>query len=381
MAESWTTHLGHPDGLNSMFRALDRWLVSWLTSPRRPCSVPIRHVVFTVCDHFEPLHHSDLKGALKRMANWRLKWPALARTTRDSGGEPPRHTFFYPIEQYRQDILAELAGLCAESRSEVEIHLHHHDDTPQGLRATLRQGVADLRSHGFLGADSSGLARFGFIHGNWALDHSDPRGHNCGVADELGILRSEGCFGDFTMPSAPHPTQARMVNRLYYAPDTPAPRSHDTGTPVQAGTTGELRDDRTHLLCVQGPLALNFRRRKLGLLPRIENSDLTGHNPPTLLRLGVWLAQAIHVTGRPDTLFIKLHTHGALDTNASMLLDGEYARFLNALSQASAQRRWGLWFASARELVNILHGIEDGLPNPPGELRNYAVQLPPLLER
>jgi hypothetical protein len=362
-----------------MLRSVDRWLIPWLTAPRRPRSVPIRHVVLAVCDHFEPLHDTDQRGAAKRVASWRQRWPNVVAGVRDSGGRGPRHTFFYPIEQYRQDLLAELAGLSAETGSEVEVHLHHDNDTPHGLRTALRQGVSDLRSHGFLGADPSGVVRFGFIHGNWALDHSDPRGKHCGVPNELGVLRGEGCYADFTMPSAPHPTQARMVNRLYYAPDTPAPRSHDTGTDLRAGATSPWREDFTHLLCVQGPLALNFRRRKLGVLPRVENSDLTGANPPSAIRLGVWLAQGIHVAGRPDTVFIKLHTHGAIPANEAMFLDGAYARFLADFCRASTAGGWRLWFASAREMVNIAHALEDGHPNPPGELRDYLIQRPPLL--
>ena len=39
-----------------------------------------------------------------------------------------------------------------------------------------------------------------------------------------------------------------------------------------------------------GPLGLDLTRRKFGLVPRIENSDLTKANPPTIQRWHRWLA-------------------------------------------------------------------------------------------
>jgi len=35
------------------------------------------------------------------------------------------------------------------------------------------------------------------------------------------------------------------------------------------------------LLLVQGPLGLNWRRRKLGLVPKIENAEISADAPPT----------------------------------------------------------------------------------------------------
>jgi hypothetical protein len=47
--------------------------------------------------------------------------------------------------------------------------------------------------------------RFGFIHGNWALDNSLPHGKSCGLDSEIALLRDLGCYGDFTMPSGASP--------------------------------------------------------------------------------------------------------------------------------------------------------------------------------
>ena len=79
---------------------------------------------------------------------------------------------------------------------------------------------------------------------------------NCGCSQEAG------CYADFTMPSAPDPTQTATVNSIYYATPSDRPKSHNRGRPARAGVT----DPRGFLL-VQGPLGLNWRRRKWGCLP------------------------------------------------------------------------------------------------------------------
>ena len=157
---------------------------------------------------------------------------------------------------------------------------------------------------------------YGFIHGNWALCNSRPDGRWCGVNDELTVLRQTGCYADFTMPSAPGPTQTLTTNRIYYARDDPnRPRSHDTGLPVGMGhtVTGAL-------LLVQGPLILNWHNRKWGILPRLESGCIQGSQPPDTRRVDLWLRARVQVASRPDWYFVKLHTHGANEANMEALL-------------------------------------------------------------
>ncbi len=350
-----------------MFKALDLWLPAYLRRRRggeksdRP-----RHVLICVCDHFEPRHDTGREGALARVAKWAVEFPRLAQDFRDADGVAPKQTFFYPIEQYDPDLVGGLAALCRGSGCEVEVHLHHDDDTAENLRRILEQGKEQLAQHGLLSRDAADSVRFGFIHGNWALDNSHPHGRHCGVRNELAVLRGAGCYADFTMPSAPSPTQTRTINSLYYATGTPAPKSHDCGLPVRVG-----QKSAGDLLLVQGPLGLNWSRRKFGLLPRIENADLTGANPPTLARLRLWMRLNIHVAGRPEWLFVKLHTHGAIERNSSMLLGARMRRFHRELAEISAAEGWRFHYVSAREMVNILHAAEDGCGGEPGQFRDW----------
>jgi hypothetical protein len=340
-------------------KSLDIWLPAWFAQKRGPLPAGERHLFICVCDHYEPFHDSDKTGAMRRVREWRDKFGALCREFRDSHGVPPRHTFFYPIEQYDADVLHEIAAMCHETGSDTEVHLHHKDDTAETLRPQLEQGIAKLAEHRLLSRDETGKLRYAFIHGNWALDHSHPEGKNCGVPDELPVLKATGCFADLTMPSAPHPTQTRTINSIYYAREDGRPKSHDRGIPVRVGKPRS--DAPEELLCVQGPLGLNWRWRKFGILPRIENADLTGANPPTAARLALWQECRIQVVGRPDWYFVKLHTHGAVERNSTMLLGEPMRRFHRLLrQQAEADSQFHYHYVSARELVNLVHAAEAG---------------------
>jgi hypothetical protein len=367
-----------------MIRALDRWLPSYLLRSRlRPRGTPEQplHVFIAVCDHFEPFHDTDKAGAKKAIAEWEAAWPALVNAHHDSSGRGPRHTFFYPIEQYDEEIIAQLSSLCQRTGSEVEIHLHHSNDTSESLTDLLQKGIRDLTSHGLLSHDLDGQPRYGFIHGNWALDNSHPQGKHCGVNDELAVLRATGCYADFTLPSAPDPAQIRTLNSIYYAHEDGRPVSHGRGTPVRAGSTQVLAESLNHLLLVQGPLGLNWQRRKFGLIPRIENADLTGTNPPTLERFLLWTQLCPFVQNGPPWVFVKLHTHGGISRNYQTLLGDPAHRFHRDLAAyARVNPSLCYHYVTAREMTNLIHAAESGSNTPPSEALDFVLPPPPLAQ-
>jgi hypothetical protein len=312
----------------------------------------------------------------------------------------PRHTFFYPEEEYDPVCLDRLRDLTGQGYGEVEIHLHHRNDTPDGLREKLVRFRDVLREqHGLLGetgatagrARERGQARdaaderrsggdgvaYGFIHGNWALCNSRPDGDWCGVNEELGILAETGCYADFTFPSAPSPTQPRTVNAIYRALDKPGGRGHDRGTRVVAGSP-DAGSPASGLLLIQGPFCLNFARRKWGVLPRLEKAELSGANPPTPLRIGLWTRVGIHVEGRPDWIFVKLHTHGCVPGNADVLLGYPMRRMHETLHGAYNDGvDWNLHYVSAREMANLVLAAEAGQTGDPAAYRDYVIAPPP----
>src|ERR1043165_567937 len=112
-----------------MYKALNLWLPAYLSRRRYIKPPGVTHLLLAVCDHFEPLHHADKKIALERIQIWKQKLPELINQFRDSSGCKPRHTFFYPIEQYDSEIISALAEVCKITGAETEIHLHHDGDT------------------------------------------------------------------------------------------------------------------------------------------------------------------------------------------------------------------------------------------------------------
>ena len=328
----------------------------------RRATVPARgaHLLLCIADHFEPLHGCPaLRTARERVARWLLDYPQQFGNLRDSDGRTPRHTFFYPCEEYEPEFLDALTELCRQGFGEVEIHLHHDKDTARRMERTLiefRQLLAE--EHGLLSFHrQTGETAYGFIHGNWALCNSRPDGRWCGVNEEIDILRSTGCYADFTMPSAPHPTQARTINQLYYARNVPGrPRSHDRGSGVGAAPA----PDRS-LMLIPGPLALDWSRRKGGVFPRLENGCIQASQPPALERLPLWVKARVQVPTRPDWYFVKLHCHGAPEDAHEVLLGHPMVAFHEALARYAQANPWFHYhYVTAREMYNLARAAEAG---------------------
>jgi hypothetical protein len=335
------------------------------------------HVMFCFVDHYEPMWgRADEATQRARVDRWCRDYRALAARHRDADGRHPQHSFFYPEEEYVEEYLDKIATLCAEGYGEIEIHLHHANDTEKNFRETIARFCRTLHErHGALPRDpATGELRFAFIHGNWSLDNSRPDGRWCGLNNELILLRELGCYADFTLPSAPSNTQTRTINSIYYATDDPSkPKSHDTGAPVRVG--GAASGD---LMIVQGPLALNWRERRMGVMPRIENADIRRTQPPTPARVDDWVRTGIHVEGRPEWVFVKIHTHGAQEGDMDTLLGAPsetmYAHLEGAYNDG---RNYVLHYVTARETYNIIKAAEAGKTGNPGAYRDFILPPPP----
>ena len=357
-------------------RGLDRCLVTYaVEAPRRraPRKGEPVHALICIGDHYEPRWGDAPSGVARgRVERWVRDYPRLFGAFRDSDGRSPRHTFFYPLEEYEADCLDALAPLCADGHGEVEVHLHHDRDDGPSMRRRMREHLALLdRRHGLIARDKmTGELAYGFIHGNWALDNARPDGRWCGVNDELDVLRETGCYADFTLPSAPSPTQTRKINSLYYAKDDPRrPKSHDWGVDLGAGPPP---DDA--LLLIQGPLLLDWGRRKWGLVPRVENGCIQKGRPPTMERLDLWLKARVQAPSRPDWFFIKLYAHGATESNMPTVLGQPMVDFHEALARRAADDpAFHYHYVTAREMANLARAAEAGWAGPVAEALDYRL--------
>jgi hypothetical protein len=336
-------------------KGMHRWLLPYLlTSGRRrdPRRGEPVDVILAICDHYEPKREAEMPKARARVQQWVEEYPRLFDRFRDAEGKPPQHTFFYPEDEYEPELVEMVAGLCRRGYGEVEIHLHHDNDTAENLRRTLIKFKTVLHErHGLLSKDkTSGEVAYGFIHGNWALNNSRSDGRMCGVNNEIDVLRETGCYADFTLPSAPEETQTRKLNTMYWAVgDDHRPKSHNRGVDLGTGPRPEKA-----LLMIPGPLLLNWRTRKRGIIPKIENSCLQKMQEPDRVRLDMWLRARIFPPSHPNLFFVKLHCHGVWEPSQDVLLGEPMVRFHEELQQrAKVDSAFRFHYVTAREMANI----------------------------
>lgn len=303
-----------------------------------------------ITDHYEPLGMgASLKTALGRVAQWQDKWARTAENApRDAAGQRPQYSFFYPQEEYNYGLLEGIAAMVRQGIGDVEVHLHHDHELPAQFVQKVTEFCRRLTDdHGLL-RQQDGRTVFGFIHGNWALDNSRPDGKWCGLNGEIALLRDLGCYADFTMPSAPSPTQGRIINKIYWCTNNPdnRPRSYDQGT--EATCDGGRQGD---LLMIPGPLGLRFSGR---ILPRMETGEIAGYDMPTPSRVSQWFDLAPNIG---EDIFIKLYTHGAQERNLVPLLDGGLARLYDYLAKEADKRKIEVHWATAWQMYQTARDL------------------------
>jgi hypothetical protein len=364
-----------------MIKNVDLWLPDYLLSglkalSQKPVPKPI-HLLFCIADHFEPYWKKPSPDtALQRVLTWIEQYPKIAKRHEGADGRPPKLTLFYPEEEYDEAIFSALSDFCRQGYAEIEVHLHHDNDTEEKLREKLL-GFKKILSerHGLLPRNrKTGAIQYAFIHGNWALDNSRPDGKWCGINNELTILEETGCYADFTEPSAPSNTQTEKINSIYYAIDDPnRPKSHNRGRNMESGILGQKG-----LVMIQGPLALNWTRRKWGLLPRIEYGALSASNRIFDDRVALWVQQGIHVVGHPDWVFVKVYGHGCQEGNMHYLLSEGLDHLFSTLErQYNDRTQYMLHYVSAREMFNVAKALEAGPVLPFDQMLNYDLVWEP----
>src|SRR5262249_32930073 len=132
----YTRRLGTEAVIDAIRRKnLHRWLggytrhllrkARWRKGSGDRGTVGPKHVLFAFCDHWEPLWaDAPREVGDQRVRAWVERYPELARDFRDGDGRPPRHTFFFPGEQYERTWLDALGRLARSGLGEVELHLH-----------------------------------------------------------------------------------------------------------------------------------------------------------------------------------------------------------------------------------------------------------------
>ncbi|MFC1668272.1 hypothetical protein ACFL1T_02660 [Chlamydiota bacterium] len=345
-------------------------------SRRKEIENPI-DIFLCIADHFEPGYgDASIEKQRQRVDRWVFDCPKLAKKHCDIDGYPPKHTWFFPPHYDIDKHLEKLVLLCIQGLGEIELHFHHNrvepfPDTAETFEKKIQNCINSFSRFNIFSKDSTGKSRFGFIHGDWALDNS--RGDKfCGINNELEILSRLGCYADFTFPAL-YESQPKLLNRIFYAKDNPLkPKSYNTGREVAVGSK-----DYGDLLIIQGILGIRFLKRINSFFMAIEDSSISNANPPTEKRIDYWINNGISIKGRSHVKFIKLHTHGAWEGSMESLL-GRAADNMHSYleSKYNDGKNYRLHYVTAREMYNIIKGLEIGMEENPVDYRDFLVSKP-----
>jgi hypothetical protein len=345
------------------------WLPRYLRRHRAfdrrafPPDQPIDLIVLC-SDHFEPARRYGDAAAVEAVRSWCADYEKLAGGHRDADGRPPQHTWFYRYDYPNAGCVRELSASAFRGFGEVEFHLHHGHDTYETMLATLQGGVDWFNRFGAMRtAEARPRQRYGYVAGNSALDNGAGDDALSGCPTELRALRETGCYADFTFPSLGSPAQPRLTNCIYYAREDGRSKSYDRGAPVEAG-----RPREGDLMLFQGPVFIDWRRGC------VEDGALENTSPPHPRRLAGWLSAHVHVPGRPEWVFVKLHTH-AMQNRASFL-SAENDAVFTAMETWWNRPPFRLHYVTAREAYNLVKAAEAGMSGDPNDYRNFEVPPP-----
>jgi hypothetical protein len=321
-------------------------------------------VMVMVADHYEPARRDGDDAAVESVRTWCAEYEAIADRHRDSDGRPPQHTWFYRYDYPNAGCVQVLSECSFRGFGEVEFHLHHGHDSHESMAATLREGVEWFNRFGaMLTAEEMPRRTFGYVAGNSALDNGAGDDGLSGCDTEIRALCEAGCYADFTFSSLGSPAQPRTTNSIYYATEDGGPKSYDTGVGVEVG-----RPPSGDLMIFQGPTSFDWR------YGRIDDGGVENSSPPHPRRLGAWLKANVHVPGRPEWVFVKLHTH-AMQNRASFLSPLCDATFA-AMGEWWTRPPFRLHYVTAREAYNIVKAAEAGFSGNPDDYRDFVLAPP-----
>ena len=119
-----------------------------------------------------------------------------------------------------------------------------------------------------------------------------------------------------------------------------------------------------------------MRRRVWWVLPGLENGalDETPAHLPTGDRFAAWIDAAVGVEGRPEWVFVKVHSHGGPEGNAGMLLGPVMERFHTDINRRfNDGKYYRLHYVTAYEMACLVKAAEAGLTGSPADLLKMAV--------
>ena len=300
---------------------------------RRAC----KSVIYFHTDHFEPWSNNidePSARAVDQMAKMARSSPYARRLSlfynvfvpyrlqtdgplnRGDQHAPGDEVVFNARSARQEKLAADAMRPLVADGHEIHLHVHHefwtrntsHFDHPVSRwvnsRSTAEKDSSRLDLHLRLSKETIGreigmpFERWAFVHGNWALNASDPL--ICHVSDELALLVRHGGFGDFSFPAGRSYCDPKLEAPFTCLPIDLARAYDDARSDPQAVAAGSniMRPDR--FLIWNSPI-------------KAHQSSLDYHSISTLAYLkntepvvSTWLAKSVTLGGQ---LFIKTHAH------------------------------------------------------------------------
>jgi hypothetical protein len=301
---------------------------------------------------------------------------ASAQALADGDSRVPEDEVVFFARSARQEEIAREAirPLVREDGHEMHLHIHHeywtrnhsHFDTPVSKwvnasstsDADRRRLDLNFRLCRETIAREIGrpFHRWAFIHGNWALNASDPL--ICHVTNEMAMIMAHGGYGDFSFPAG----------RSYCDPKLKAPftclpldlvRAYDDpqANPKAIGV-GTNAFSRERFFIWNAPI-----RSVDSSLDYYSAANREIFKTPERL-VATWLSRSFLLDGR---IFIKTHAHSMNSayrlTEPDSVIPHHYpdiVRVFECLARVCERARIELRFETANEVVSHLTKLDDG---------------------
>ena len=115
----------------------------------------------------------------------------------------------------------------------------------------------------------------------------------------------------------------------------------------------------------------------LKLFWAVEDGNLHPSIPASASRVDMWIRANVHIEGRPDWVFVKVHGHAASsDQDVEETLGANFDQALSHLeSRYNDGVRYRLHYVTAREAYNLVCAVADGRSGSPEQY--YDCRIPP----
>jgi SAM-dependent methyltransferase len=307
-------------------------------------------------------------------------------------GVPGDQVVFFARSPRQEELAREaIRPLVTADRHEIHLHVHHeywtcntsHFDTPvsRWVNACSSPELDRARLDLNLKLCKETIARevgipferWAFIHGNWALNASDPL--ICHVSDEMALIMRHGGFGDFSFPAGRSYCDPKLETPFTCLP-LDLPRAYDDphADPRAVGPdTKVMSSDRFFIW--NSPI-----KSLHSSLDYYSAANRALFKQPERL-VATWLSKSVRLGGR---LFIKTHAHSMKSDYKLAEPDSliphcypDVVAVFECLARACDRAGVELKFVTINEVMDALHEL-DGAPLEAGGSEDVAdVRVPP----